>query len=79
MINIYCYYIIIAIYFITNMKFYRKILIVVIFILFLYLFLRLFHKTGILSEGFDIQEAKDEAAVKTKNLPKPKIQSIANI
>jgi hypothetical protein len=61
------------------MKFYRKILIVVIFILFLYLFLRLFHKTGFLSEGFDIQEAKDEATVKTKNLPKPKIQSIANI
>lgn len=61
------------------MKFYRKILIVVIFILFLYLFLRLFHKTGILSEGFDIQEAKDEASLKIKNLPKPKIQSIANI
>ena len=62
-----------------SMKFYRKILIVVIFILFLYLFLRLFHKTGVLSEGFDIQEAKEEADAKVKNLPNSKIQSIANI
>jgi Phosphatidylinositol-specific phospholipase C, X domain len=61
------------------MKFYRKILIIVIFILFLYLFLRLFHKTGVLSEGFDIQEASDEAKEKKKNFSNPKIQSIANI
>jgi len=32
-----------------------------------------------LSEGFDIQEATDEAAEKTRDLPSPKIQSIANI
>jgi len=63
------------------MKLYRKWLIVIVGLLFLFLFLRLFFKPLRTSfvEGLDMPEAVTEATTKLALLTKPKLQSIANI